>query len=388
MVARIKVEQKIFEWATQQTDKSFDDIDNKFPKFEEWVTGEIQPTLNQLIEFSTFTKIPFGYLVLKDPPTETLPLLEFRTVDTEEILNPSRELLDTIKDMEKKQEWMREYLIDEGYSKNDIVKSIHFSNELKIKNTSKYIKEKIGITDDWYKNSNTRNDSFNYLKQVLSDNGILVMQNGTALGNTHRPLNVNEFRAFALVDDYAPLIFINTQDTQNGKVFSILHELTHIFLGVDSLYNKDFYKRNKYANKLEVLCNAVAAEIAVPIEEFQLEWKNVRIEDIYQKVSIISDKFKISSIVIARKALDTELIAKEIYYQIAKKVQEDANKINRTKSGGNAIHTAQSRLDKKFVYALSNSLDRGYAVYTDIYKLTGLSRNVFEKVEKNVIGRK
>lgn len=145
MVARIKVEQKIFEWATQQTDKSFDDIDNKFPKFEEWVTGEIQPTLNQLIEFSSFTKIPFGYLVLKDPPTETLPLLEFRTVDTEEILNPSRELLDTIKDMEKKQEWMREYLIDEGYSKNDIVKSIHFSNELKIKNTSNYIKEKIGI---------------------------------------------------------------------------------------------------------------------------------------------------------------------------------------------------------------------------------------------------
>lgn len=388
MVARIKVEQKIFEWATQQTDKSFDDIDNKFPKFEEWVTGEIQPTLNQLIEFSSFTKIPFGYLVLKDPPTETLPLLEFRTVDTEEILNPSRELLDTIKDMEKKQEWMREYLIDEGYSKNDIVKSIHFSNELKIKNTSNYIKEKIGITDDWYKNSNTRNDSFNYLKQVLSDNGILVMQNGTALGNTHRPLNINEFRAFALVDDYAPLIFINTQDTQNGKVFSILHELTHIFLGVDSLYNKDFYKRNKYANKLEVLCNAVAAEIAVPIEEFQLEWKNVRTEDIYQKVSIISDKFKISSIVIARKALDTELIAKEIYYQIAKKVQEDANKINSTKSGGNAIHTAQSRLDKKFVYALSNSLDRGYAVYTDIYKLTGLSRNVFEKVEKNVMGRK
>lgn len=214
------------------------------------------------------------------------------------------------------------------------------------------------------------------------------MQNGTALGNTHRPLNINEFRAFALVDDYAPLIFINTQDTQNGKVFSILHELTHIFLGVDSLYNKDFYKRNKYANKLEVLCNAVAAEIAVPIEEFQLEWKNVRTEDIYQKVSIISDKFKISSIVIARKALDTELIAKEIYYQIAKKVQEDANKINSTKSGGNAIHTAQSRLDKKFVYALSNSLDRGYAVYTDIYKLTGLSRNVFEKVEKNVMGRK
>src|SRR5699024_11556870 len=75
-----------------------------------------------------------------------------------------------------------------------------------------------------------------------------VMQNGIALNNTHRPLDLNEFRAFTLVDEYAPLIFINTLDTNNGKTFSLLNEVAHVFLGINSLYNDDFQQTEKDIN--------------------------------------------------------------------------------------------------------------------------------------------
>lgn len=386
MVTRVKVEQKVLNWAIMQSGKDDIDINKKFPKYEEWLTGETEPTLNQLLDFSTFTKIPFGYLVLKQIPIETLPLLEFRTIDTEEVYDPSRELIDTIKDMENKQEWMREYLEIEGYSRNNLVGSIKFTREFNATEVSAQIKRKIGLNDNWFENTGSKDGSFRYLKNCISNSGILVMQNGTALGNSHRPLNVNEFRAFALVDDFAPLIFINTKDTLSGKVFSILHELAHIFLGIDSLYNDNFFKRNKLTNDLEIFCNSVAAEIAVPSALFLTKWRDTPIDELDQKISRIADIFKISNVVIARKALDNKLITHEVYNRISDEARVHSNRVVSSTSGGNAIYTEQSRLDNKFIYALSTSLDRGYAVYSDIYKLTGLSKNVFDKVEKNIMG--
>jgi len=99
------------------------------------------------------------------------------------------------------------------------------------------------------------------------------MQNGIALGNTHRPLDLNEFRAFTLIDEYAPLIFINSKDSNNGKTFSLLHELVHIFYGRNSLYNDDLKFRNKYTNPLEIICNRITGELIAPTDIFIEYWE-------------------------------------------------------------------------------------------------------------------
>ena len=213
------------------------------------------------------------------------------------------------------------------------------------------------------------------------------MQNGTALGNTHRSLDPSEFRAFALIDTYAPLIFINTKDTLSGKVFSILHELVHLTIGENSLYNKQFYNGNKFKNNLEIFCNSVAAELVVPESTFNQEWERFKEKDVLLKIERLATFYKISTVVIARKALEKKFISKEIYKKVSDEAKKNAliNSNKPPKTGGNPVYTAQSRLDKKFIYALSNGLDKGFAVHTDIYKLTGLNRNVFNKVEQNII---
>lgn len=141
------------------------------------------------------------------------------------------------------------------------------------------------------------------------------MQNGVALNNPHRPLDLNEFRAFTLIDQYAPLIFIKNKDSNNGKTFSLLHELVHIFFGRNSLYNDDLTFRKQYINPLEVICNSVAGELIAPTDLFINYWKN-KYQHIKQEDEKISKDFKVSEIVIARKALNQNFINQQLYNQI------------------------------------------------------------------------
>src|SRR5699024_1674639 len=111
-IVRVDVEPLVISDAVAKSGRSIDDVSNKFKNFEKWLNNELNPTYNQLVDLSKYLRIPFGYLLLKTPIVEELPLLEFRTIDTEAIQNPSRELIDTIYDMERKQDWLRDVLIE------------------------------------------------------------------------------------------------------------------------------------------------------------------------------------------------------------------------------------------------------------------------------------
>lgn len=114
------------------------------------------------------------------------------------------------------------------------------------------------------------------LRKHCTEAGIIVMLNGTVEDNTHRPLDPHEFRAFALIDEYAPLIFINRADSINGQIFSLAHEIAHIWLGKEEIYNDEYQQTDN--SPIEVLCNAVAAELLVPQQEFSRQWRAAQAE--------------------------------------------------------------------------------------------------------------
>jgi len=387
---RVDVEPTVLNDAVKKSGRSVAEVKRRFPNFEKWINKELSPTYNQLVDLSKYLRVPFGYLLIQTPVVEDLPLLEYRTIDTESILNPSRELVDTIYDMERKQDWLRNKFIEEGIEPLSYVGVFENKTDINYKVIVNKIRETFSLSKEWYKETTSRFTSFNLLRNKLSQKGITVMQNGIALNNTHRPLDLNEFRAFTLVDEYAPLIFINTLDTNNGKTFSLLNEVAHVFLGINSLYNDDFQQTEKDINATEIICNKIAGELIAPTEIFINLWNFTYFDeqDLYTKVMNIADYFKVSKLVVAKKAFDQKYINQTQYNEIAQIVKNefDKRKNRRRGPGGNAINNARSRLDDNFMRVLIESTEHGETPYTEAYKLAGVSRGVFEDVAEQLKG--
>lgn len=353
----------------------------------QWYNGEKTPTFNQVEEASRATGIPLGYFFLTTPPKEALPLLDYRTVDSLELQKPSRNLIDTIHNMEQIQEWAKEELVRSGASALPFVGSLKNNNQYSMF-VSK-VRELLGLPIDWFSQSKTPDDSFRYIRSKISDAGVIVMMNGIVGNNTHRPLVIDEFRAFALVDNYAPLVFINSNDSTSGRLFSLLHELVHILVGKNNFYN-DRYSAHGQINPTETICNAVAAEILVPDVLFVSKWnETIAQSDAEATIASLTKFFKCGMTVIARKALDHCFITKQLYTkvsQLAVQLYNEHRKKAKESSGGDFYKTAVSRIDQRFFRMLVGSVAEGRTLHSEAFRLTNTTRSTFHELREQAGG--
>ena len=352
-----------------------------------WYSGEKIPTFNQIEEASRATGIPLGYFFLNTPPKEDRTLLEYRTVDSLELEKPSRNLLDTIHDMEQIQEWAKNQMVTDGFSELEFVGSMEEVSE--VSTFVSQIRQVLDLPRDWFASSKTSADSFRYLRAKISDAGVIVMMNGIVGNNTHRPLEINEFRAFAIADEYAPLIFINSNDSTNGKLFSLLHEFAHILIGKNNFFN-DRYSAHGRVNQVETICNAAAAEILVPSDLFMEKWNEVISEnDVKTTISTLAKYFKCGITVIARKALDHGYITSQEYTQVAQfavYLYNEQRKKAKENPGGDYYRTAASRIDQRFFRMLAGSVAEGKTLYSDAFRLTNTNRTTFRELTQQAGG--
>jgi len=385
MRTEINVAPTVMDWALGHMDTSMIN-ENLLDNAEKWRTGKKRPTFNQLESLSRASGIPFGYFFLQTPPKEDLSLLQYRTVDSIQLQNPSRNLVDTIHDMENVQDWMRNYLLENGHTDLGFVgsqKDKH--NAVQIAGA---IRKDLGLSVNWYADSKSALDSFNKIRMFAESSNILIMMNGVVGSNTHRKLDINEFRAFTLIDNYAPLVFINANDSNNGRLFSIIHEISHIWLGYNSFYN-DRYNTAFDISAVEQLCNAVAGEILVPQQSFKKRWNSVIYGDFKERIKEVASYYKCGTTVIARKALANNFITAKQYKECAEeaiKYYEEFIKQKRNYPGGNYYKTMASRIDHRFLYALYNDVSEGRTRYTDAFNLTHTNRDTFEKLFEKIRG--
>lgn len=350
---------------------------------EKWISGEKTPTFNQIEEISRKTSIPFGYFFLEEPPIEECKIVDFRTIDSIAVQNPSRNLIDTVDLMSSVQEWMADYNKENGNTKYNFVGCALISNGVQA--TANAIRDELGIRLKWFEDFSNASEGYRSLRNTVTNLGVLVMMNGVVGNNTHRVLNVDEFRAFTLINPHAPLIFINSRDTENGKLFSLLHELVHIWIGKDSFYN-DRYGISQINSNEERFCNAVAAEILVPDSVFSDEWSK-QSGDTERIINELGKKFICSRFVLLRKALDTEKISKGEYGKLInlfkKQFIKNQEQKQRKTSGGDFYRTLATKWDRRFIKALYSSAQIGKTPYRDVYRLTNTNGKTFHMlVEK------
>lgn len=364
MVTKFKVDSKVLDWAISTTDLSEEQVYEKIEKFQltKWKTGEKEPTINQIQQFAKEFHIPFGYLFLKTPPKEVNVNLAFRTIENRPA-KISRGFQEVIEIMQTRQEWMKDELVDSGASVLELVGK--FSNEKNADKIADYITN-IFTFSELRKRRNI-NDFYNDLKSKISAQNIMVMQDGIVNGNTHRSLSTDEVRAFVLMDDYAPLIFLNTQDAKTAKIFSLLHEFVHILRGSDEVLSVDRQTDE------ERFINKVVEKVLMPEVEFK------KVFDL-SDLDASSRAFHVSIYAAGIRARNLGIISRDALNEIMKISHAVSKKDETNKSGGNYYNTALSKMDPGFMTRVISSYDSRKTSTTEAAKLMGVGLKTFKKV--------
>ena len=376
---QVTLQPDVLRWARERVAYEYTEIARKIgvkqERVEEWEeTGEI--SVAQIGRLASHTYTPLGLLYLSDPPInlDELTIPDFRTRDSRASQKPSPNLLETVHTMQRRQAWMREELLRDGVEALPFVGSFNLEN--RPDEVARAMKNTLGLSENWAAEYNTWEDALRYLVKRFESAGVLTMFNGVVGNNTHRKLKPKEFQGFALVDKYAPLVFINGADYKAAQMFTVAHELAHIFIAKSGL--SKLKNLRPVENKIEKFCDQAAAEFLVPRAELSVLLDgDLGFSEQCQK---IARNFKVSTIVAARRMLDVELINLDAFFDFYNewKIETNHNK-KQEGGGGNFWNTQNVRIGHPFGVAIWRAVSEGRIFYRDAYSLTGLKGKTFDK---------
>jgi len=330
--------------------------------FDLFLSGDKIPTFNQLVKIAKIFNIPTGLLLLKEPISEEVIDINFRTFNSSSLNNLSENLKDTIKEMKFKQSFLQ----DEIDSEVDFVNSATINDN--VSDLAKKIRATLKININYYE-SVPRKKIQAFIRSKMNNAGVFVFFNGKVGDNTHRPLELSEFRGFVLVDRKAPIIFVNQRDTKNGQLFTMVHEFVHLFIGDEEIFGLE--NDSFDFDSTESFVNGVTAEILVPESEFIVQFQKT------QAIETLADHFRVSKFVILKRMFDFKLISKNEYFNKLKELKDEYNEIkdhvsNKDEPGGSYKHNLRYRVDTKFFDFIESALNSYKISYTDAFKLLGV----------------
>ena len=384
--ARVNVPRNILDWV--MSIGAEDHLsESQRQNIDAWKQGRKRPTISQLHTVSNQLRVPFGYFFMDEPIDDTPPVYAKRTIGSQQPQgHPSRDLVDTIDQMTAIQDWARQDRIDNEGTRLKQVGSRTSNDDSNL--IAQDIRQALKIDEHWYRKSGLHKPAkaFKLLRERAEGTGILIMQNGVVGNNTHRPLDSKEFRAFALIDPYAPLIFINkTDEPETARLFSLVHELAHVWLGADELYNDTVLPSG--VTRLEQVCNEVAAAILLPDGDFLKAWRSIpNGTALDERMKELKKCFPVSRTALVLHALKHRLISQETFRKCSLAAQAWSEESgNRQSSPRDFYNTELSRFDARFLERLASSVAKGGTTYLDAYRLTGITGDTFTKLMKRVV---
>lgn len=372
MVVHVDVAPELLRWAVERAGWDEETTARRAPQFTKWVRGETRPTLKQLETFAKNTHAPFGFLFLPEPPDEPLPIPDMRTVGNVGVLRPSIDLLDTIYLCQRRQDWYRDYASDNG------AEPLGFVGSASLDTPPARVAGDIAERLDFGVEERQAFPNKGEVRRVLIDRiesiGVLVMVNGVVGADTHRKLDPAEFRGFALSDPLAPLIFVNGADAKAAQLFTLVHELAHIWLGRSALSEAAMDSREGRTE--EQWCNSVAAEVLLPLDGLRFDYGGqVTVEELER----LAKRYKVSTLVVLKRIFDAGFLAWDEYTERYRGEYERVMSLVRDKNGdsggGNYYKTQPLRLSRQFAKAVISSTLEGSTTYREAYQLLGTKKH-------------
>lgn len=378
-MTRAPVDPAVLRWARERAGLEAADLAPRFPKLEAWEAGETLPTLKQVEAFARAVHVPIGYLFLPAPPEEPLPIPDFRTIAGQAVRRPSPNLLDMLYAAQERQGWYREFALVTREPEARFVGSL--TTDTPVTEAAKTMAATLGFDLDARAACRTWQEALRLFIGQADRAGVLVMVSGVVLSNNRRPLDPQEFRGFALADTRAPLVFINGADTKAGQMFTLAHELAHLWLGASALSDASPATLGGHRRE-EIWCNAVAAELLAPLEMVRAALQPGEALD--TTLQRLARRFKVSTLVILRRLLDAGALDRGAFDAAWRAELDRLLQFAREGAGGGDFYrTTLSRVSRRFARALVESTLEGQTLYRDAFRMLGV-----EKTETfNNIGR-
>lgn len=368
MTATLTLSPTMLHWAASRIGWSLNDLAEEIvapSKVKSFLEGKLTP--RQAEKVATATRVPFGYLFLDSPPKLERPKIpDLRQLPSAEPL--SDRFFETLEDIERKQYWAATQLHEvdaappsfvgkfKGIGKDAKAVSLVAADIVSVLKLTQA--DRIGTANP--------EAYYSLLSDRIEDAGAFVFKSGIVGSNTHRPLSVDQFRGFAIADALVPAIFVNGRDFPSAWVFTLLHEAAHLWLGESGVSDVSATTESSQSKGLEALCNQVAAEVLTPRAEFEARWHATS----DSKLLVLSRAFRVSQLVIARRALDFGYITRQAYLDAAEIAKQLANKEG---SGGNPYNTIPVRNSKRFTSMLVASAMSGETMLRDASSFLNVS---------------
>ena len=333
--------------------------------------------------------MPFGYFFLPSPPREELDIPDLRTVGGRVTPGFSLKFIDVYHDVLRKQEWFREYRLHEGARPLPFVGNYSISSNYK--EVVADIRQELSIDDELRASVKNWEQFIGKIIEQAERAGILVMRNSIVGNNTHRHLSVDEFRGFAISDPVAPLIFINSGDAKSAQVFTLAHELVHLWIGQSGVSNPmlDQKKNGDHNQKIESFCNRTAAEVLVPEAGFLADWnENLSTQE---NIDRLSKLYRVSGLVIARRGYDLGRLTydefQEFYLDALHYDKSVKSKLADSDGGPGSYVMQKIRNGKLFSQAVSTAALEGTLSLRDGGALLGMKPGKLKKYADFLAGK-
>ena len=353
---------RVLRWARERTNTTpsrlADKLKIKAESIKSWESGEKNPSIRQAEKLAQKLHVPLPYLFLPTPPKDEIPLPDFRTIENRIFDQPSPDLIDLINDVLAKHAWYKEQLQREGAPVRPFVAS--HTNNRSPEVIAADIASTLGITDELRTSCKSWQEFLTRFIERAQACGILVMRSGTVAGNTRRPVSTDEFRGFAISDGLAPLIFVNSSDYQAAQIFTVGHELGHIWLGTTGISNEKLNQPDP--SNIEKICDAIAAEVLAPRDIFLEKWKQTD-----GQVGTIARYFRVSSLVVLRRARDLGRITQHDFDEL---FETEKRKYKRVQSGGNFYNNLFARNSFALTAAVISAVNRAARIVFSCGSLT------------------
>lgn len=388
MADKANITPNVLRWARESARMPLEIAVGKIPKLtveklKEWEDGTSQPTIRQAQTLAKAYKRPFALFFLPEIPRDFLPLQDFRKKGAKALTTSS---IFIIREIQQKQAWLRDVYIDNNESKLPFVGRFSISDSpLQVAND---VLNTLGINPSDYKTENPIREWIN----AAESKGIFISR--SSFIHSRLKLDSEELQGFVISDRYAPFVFVNSDDWNAPQLFTLVHEIAHIWIaetGISNYIEHEFIDKENF-HPVEIFCNEVAANALIPSEIIlninPTIYQNAK--DVYK----IARTLGVSSFAFIIRALRLNLISNTVYQKLKREAEidylaflkrEEEKKVRQKErdkpSGPNYFFLQLNRNSRLFTQTVLDAFRGGFVEPTLASNLLNVQVNKFQKLE-------